>query len=288
MTQLTNKIPQLFANCILVRGATRSLICDVQRLTFHFIPDALSTILTKQKGKPIDAIKLYFKNEYDAFIDEYFDFLVKQELVFFTNTPSNYPKLDLKWEEPFLITNAIIDTDNISDFDIPSVFTELDAIFCKNVQIRCFTQKGIEYFDTLLTHLSSKRITNIEILTHFDDSFTEVALEELCQKHKRLSILTLYASAENKQIQFRTNTFGHVFFTQQMIDSKQHCGAILSEYFTINIKTFTEAQKHNTCLNRKISIDTEGYIRNCPSMPEHYGNIKDTTLAQALEHPDFK
>ena len=72
------------------------------------------------------------------------------------------------------------------------------------------------------------------------------------------------------------------------ITSSNHCGMISTDYFTINIKTFTEAQQHNTCLNRKISIDTEGYIRNCPSMKEHYGNIKDTTLQEALVHPDFK
>ena len=79
-----------------------------------------------------------------------------------------------------------------------------------------------------------------------------------------------------------------IILTQDEITSSNHCGIISPDYFTINIKTFTEAQKHNTCLNRKISIDTEGYIRNCPSMKEHYGNIKDTTLQQALEHPDFK
>ncbi|MBX9448398.1 MAG: hypothetical protein KL787_01185 [Taibaiella sp.] len=46
--------------------------------------------------------------------------------------------------------------------------------------------------------------------------------------------------------------------------------------------------RHNTCLNRKIAVDAEGNIRNCPSMKERYGNIRDTTLAQALMKPGFK
>ena len=41
-------------------------------------------------------------------------------------------------------------------------------------------------------------------------------------------------------------------------------------------------------LHKKISIDVDGNIRNCPSMPQSFGNIKDTTLEEALEHPDFK
>jgi len=56
----------------------------------------------------------------------------------------------------------------------------------------------------------------------------------------------------------------------------------------MNIESFTEAQHHNTCLNRKISIDSEGNIKNCPSMKESYGNIRDTTLQEALEKPGFK
>ena len=81
---------------------------------------------------------------------------------------------------------------------------------------------------------------------------------------------------------------GHIFFTKEIITSASHCGIISPDYFSIHIKTFTEAQLHNTCLNRKIAIDVDGNIKNCPSMPHSYGNIKDTTLKEALEHPDFK
>ncbi len=66
------------------------------------------------------------------------------------------------------------------------------------------------------------------------------------------------------------------------------CGNILSDYFASNIKHYTEAQKNNTCLNRKIAIDIEGNIKNCPSMKESFGNIRDTTLQEALEKPGFK
>jgi len=45
---------------------------------------------------------------------------------------------------------------------------------------------------------------------------------------------------------------------------------------------------HNSCLNRTVSIDTKGNIKNCPSMTENFGNIRDTTLMEALEKPGFK
>ena len=78
-----------------------------------------------------------------------------------------------------------------------------------------------------------------------------------------------------------------VYFTKNLKNSKS-CGIINKWYFTINIKSFSEAQHHNTCLNRKISIDADGNIKNCPSMKESYGNIKDTTLEEALNKPGFR
>jgi len=56
----------------------------------------------------------------------------------------------------------------------------------------------------------------------------------------------------------------------------------------INMDFYSECINFNSCLNRKISIDAQGNIKNCPSCTQSFGNIKDTTLKQALEHPDFK
>ncbi len=67
-----------------------------------------------------------------------------------------------------------------------------------------------------------------------------------------------------------------------------NCGAISPKYFRINLPMFSESQKHNTCLHRKISIDSKGDIRNCPSMPESFGNIRDTKLREAIRQKSFK
>lgn len=60
------------------------------------------------------------------------------------------------------------------------------------------------------------------------------------------------------------------------------------KYFNPNLPKVLEAINHNSCLRKKISIDKDGNIRNCPSMPQSFGNIKDTTLEEALNHKDFK
>ena len=81
---------------------------------------------------------------------------------------------------------------------------------------------------------------------------------------------------------------GIIVETSEDIRNSNQCGFINQNYFSINIECFTEAQCHNTCLNRKICIDANGDIKNCPAMTKNYGNIKDTTLEEAINKPGFK
>lgn len=96
------------------------------------------------------------------------------------------------------------------------------------------------------------------------------------------------SSPFNNFQQWNDKIFFDIQWIKNDIKSFKHCGVVDSKYFYTNLKNFTESIHHNSCLNRKISIDINGDIKNCPSMPESYGNIKDTTLEEAINKPGFK
>ena len=48
------------------------------------------------------------------------------------------------------------------------------------------------------------------------------------------------------------------------------------------------SQSHNSCLFKKLHIQLDGSLKNCPSMKESFGNIQDITLIEVLEEPSFK
>ena len=73
---------KLFANCIPVRGAKRSVICDLQRNKFYFIPNSLYDILTIYEGAEVAAIENKLANSDKIILKDYFDFLLKNELIF--------------------------------------------------------------------------------------------------------------------------------------------------------------------------------------------------------------
>ncbi|MFY8188675.1 MAG: grasp-with-spasm system SPASM domain peptide maturase [Flavobacterium sp.] len=279
----------LYSNCIAVKGHNRSTVCDLENNTFYFIPNSLNDILSQFNGCRIGEIKKHFKNEFNQIIDEYFEFLIEKNLIFFNNNINLFPKLNLVWKNSSEITNCIIDVKDVF-FDFESVFLQLEKLKCSNIQIRFFKTIDIEVILMLNEFLknSKSRILSVDFVIPFEEKFKNEVLIEIIRNYPRVHALILYSSPFSKSFDAIYQKMGYLMYSENKILNEKNCGLINTEYFYSNINLFSESQHHNTCLNRKISIDKYGYIRNCPSMPQHFGNIKDTTLEEALEHPDFK
>ena len=46
------------------------------------------------------------------------------------------------------------------------------------------------------------------------------------------------------------------------------------------IEVIAESFSRNNCLNQKLSIDKNGFIRNCPAMKEKYGKLEDLDVSE--------
>jgi SPASM domain peptide maturase of grasp-with-spasm system len=277
---------KLFANCIPVKGVKRSCLCDLQRGTIKFIPNLLYDILIKKKKTILD-IKGEYNNEYDKGIDNYFSLLKKEEWGFYTNEPDKFPDLDLEWHSPIIITNAIFDYNPYWESEIPQAFEQLNELGCEALQLRFYDQIKIKTIDALLATLSKSRIKSIELLIKYNvNSEEDIIL--LCQTHLRIHSIIIHSAPYNKFVLDNKNLLVSLNYTTNVIDSKFHCGQINSLHFSLNIHSFIESQTRNSCLNQKISIDIKGEIKNCPSLNKSYGNIKNTTLKQAIEKQGFK
>lgn len=273
---------KLFANCILVKGHQRSSLCDLQRNQVVFIPEILLDLLKEDNAFVVNS-------SLDADILEYVDLLVDSEYGFLTDTPLLFAEIDFGWKEPGLLSNAILDFGSSTSYDYIHTISQLDEIGCKHLQIRCYESVQDIFVENILNFLVSikSRILSVEFLLPYSESYTKEYLTALIKKHKRVSVFYIHSSQVNEFIASESS-MGHIMYVSDPVISHASCGIINPNYFSINIKTFTESQKHNTCLNRKISIDVNGEIKNCPSMTKSYGNIRDTTLREAMEKLGFK
>lgn len=279
----------LYASCIPVRGAKNSIICDLQRQSYVQIPNGLYEILVQHKSKTVSEVKAFYKHEYDSIIDNYFQVLIQNEFAFITDTPECFPDIDLTWDQPFEISNAILDFNESSSFDVQSVLQQLSDLQCKFIQFRFYHQIPITRIEFVLNYLQEIQSNSIgvEFLLPYSENSTKKDFLQLFKKHKRLNAITVFSAPVKKHI-IQADVSKHLIYTSVRIPSEQSCGVINKGMFSLHLKTFTESQQHNTCLNGKISIDKEGFIRNCPSMPASFGNIDTTTLQEALLQIEFK
>ncbi len=286
---MDKEVFKLIQNCIPVRGAHQSILCDLHRKTYHPIPNDLHTILTEHEGKSIQEIKAIYNNEYDTIIDDYFEFLLEKEYIFFTTTPDWFPEMKLQFHYPFEISNAIMDRNKNSTYNMYEVLDQLDAIRCKVIEIRFFDAITFSETEQLLTHLNTieSSISSVGILLPFSKTF-EQKQHELTARFPRLSYLIFHHAEQERSIPPVSGDRGHIIYTKDKITGEKCCGVINTSYFTSNIQAFTEALHYNSCLHKKIAIDTRGNIKNCPSMTQSFGTIRNTTLEKALNHKDFK
>ncbi|MEO5775454.1 MAG: grasp-with-spasm system SPASM domain peptide maturase [Flavobacterium sp.] len=287
MTSKNKKI-KLFASCIPVKGAKRSIICDLQRHAYTFVPNDLFDVITTCDGLNIEAIKKKYHNKYDDIIEEYYQFLFKNEFTFSTENPELFPKMDMLWFEPFEITNSIIDID--IKFEKEKILSQLENLKCKFVEFRFYRGNYMQHIKKILVFLEEKKsiINSVGFVIPSSIEFGFNDLEFLINNNPRIFYFIVTGSDENKLIELEIKKGSYIAYTKDKIKNSLHCGIITNKSFVVNTKLLTESTGYNTCLNRKISIDINGNIKNCPSMSESFGNIKDNTLEEALNHPNFK
>ena len=195
----------------------------------------------------------------------------------------------MQWDAPSYIIQAIIDFNQNSKHNINNISKQLNSLNCKHLQLRFYDipQKG--YLNKMLSFFDSSTLQSIDIIIPFSSKYSYEFFTKLTVIFQRINsiIITNSPKDELKGI-YGKNANATINYIKKEIKDESACGVVDISYFVINLKMFTESQKHNTCLNRKISIDVNGDIKNCPSMAKSYGNIKNTTLTKAIKKQGFK
>ncbi len=277
---------KLFSCCVLTKGSQRSLICDLQRNKFHFIPNSLYELL----DSPEIDFEILINQEKDEInkmiLKEYEGFLLDNELLFTDDNLDLFPPLNLKWESPFTIHNAIIEIGSHCSYLKDSI-QQLEQLGLQQVEIR-FYEGDIDLLKDAISIFKNTNVNGLVLFFNNSCSILKEDLEFLLKNEKRIERLFLYNNQSCEQNFSCAETEASVIYLDKTEISALHCGIISSEYFVVNIPVFTESQHLNTCLNRKIAIDADGHIKNCPSMAKSYGNIKDTKLIDVINNPEFQ
>jgi len=278
----------LYSNCLPVKGISRSVVVDTQRSQMFFIDNMLFDLLSEARQKKWGLLLDEYDEESQKVIGDMLDFLEKNDLCFWASDPELFPEIDLEWDAPALITNAIIDWNSRSTHDYPTIFKSLAGLGCRDIQLRFYEEVETDRLLSILYLLEDSYIKSVEFIVRYKDEYTKEFLNALVDEHTKIKTITVHSSPRDDAYRISRSVgvsgMGTIMLVRQEINSSSHCGLVSSDYFTFStVQTFAEFKSFNSCLNRKVGIDVEGNIKNCPSMDRIFGNINTDRIEDAID-----
>jgi SPASM domain peptide maturase of grasp-with-spasm system len=289
MTANSEKRFMLMADCIPIRGYGRGIIYDLGRSTYKFVPNSVIDFVGNANCKTQEEILSFYHADKEVAL-EYLKFLSENEFSVWIDEQlqSCFPSLDLNWDYPGEISNAIIDFAENIHYSVDDLLKSLENLGCKHLQLRSFSQKPIAFFDNLLENIVDSQFLSVEILTKFSNENMEV-VRKLVKENKRLKSIIFHTAPANIIENVIDNYyFGNIAQTRQSITSALDCNNISRHYFTVSIPLFSESQKHNTYFNRKICIDGNGDFKSSSHFATSYGNVLTLSAEEAISAKGFK
>lgn len=279
---------KLFDSVKITRGAKNAIILDTSTGFLQLIPIAFFDLLSNEHQN-YSVLKKQLDNESLEALEEYLNFIIENKLGVILNTKkelSTFQNTSEFKETPSFVDYLILDV-NDSDVLDDVLVKQICDLRIKYLQIR-FSEVGLNEIIKVISNLNlfnDSSINEVSLVANYDLQLVTFIKENHYKISNKFLHFVLHSSDEQD-----SQTLEHVQLSiiKNRINIPLSCGLIDLKNVNLNRNFYLEAKQHNTCLNKKISIDVKGNIKNCPSMLQSFGNIKDITLENALNHPEFK
>lgn len=288
----------VYPDVIIAKGDSQSIVYDLSEKRLFGVPNSFVDFLCIQEGSTIGQIVNSFLENEKKILFSYVTFLVSNKLARLGTEMGQFGTKEqyLKgYEEKLkisttIIDSAIIDVTKLSSYNIQNLFNRLNSFRCSKILLRFFESNIDLFFKILSSIQSSNTIVRFDIYLPVE-MYLQIA-NILTNEPKLFNILV-----------YRCPECSVSFIDQDIIDlrktiykstnsslSPTDCGNITFSRTALIPNNDYILKNHfvNSCLYKKISIDSEGYVKNCPSMKCHFGHIDIVDMQQVIEDISFK
>ncbi len=155
-------------------------------------------------------------------------------------------------------------------------------------QIRIFGNYSENKLDDLIKLVYNiDNVTSIEIILNNSFLISDQFLRLLMNTYDKLVVIKVYNSTLNEKNCFDDIGYRYIEYNTNKVLNAKSCGVISIDNFVVNKHNYFNSLHNNSCLYNKISIDSSGNVKNCPSMSKHFGNISQISLNEAINIADF-
>ena len=276
----------LYPTCVTVKGYSRSILQDLQQMKYFFIPNFLEETLQKTTGKTVMELREAIGN--DELYNEYITFLTEQNVVYFSENKIDFSMLPLEYSYPAKISNGIIICSAKVIDNFKHIIESLTFLGCEHLQVYYTTCESKKSITSLLAFFEDTRIRSIELIINNITGFESIeSVKAFFAKYHRLFKLIISGASHTQKVFVDPFNQKHIFYSQNQI-SYNDCGCIHPLFFKNNLSFYVEGLSFNTCLNRKVCVDANGDIKNCPSVSQNFGNIFKNSLEEIIDNDEFK
>ena len=278
---MSEKYFVLFSSCFLVYGEYQSAIYDLGRGAYIPIDNLLYDVLWRSKFMPIEALKRHYKHEYDEGITAYFNLFLKKELGFITHDKFHFPDINIEWSMPAPLETAIVEYAGL--YNICDLIYILDEERVRNVQFRLLPNTDISV-SSLIKLIEQTNFICVEIYAAYASEYEIRQMREQIKETKILSKVIWYAAPESKILVAAPN---EIIYMQEVVKPGQ-LEVFSTDSMLVEMGLFMESQSYNTALNRKISIDYKGAIKNHVSHEKSFGQIGRDNISRVYQSEAFR
>lgn len=277
---------KIFSNIKIVKGVRFGLVIDYQNKKYFRVERNIFDLILKFDGVKIKNIYNINRSYDKGSIDKLLKILVKQNLIFITKIPNQFPPIDMNYFWPSQISNAIIDV-NFKHIEFyKDVFDDLTDLGCEFMKLRIFHELNFKLVENILNLLDKSSVINCTIEISKINPSKISKLDNLFNSFHILKQIVIFNFREDIKINPRIEN-GELILRSEEVNSHTSCGVVSENIFLSNINFLSEGLKFNTCLNRKVGIDFNGEIKNCPSMRKSHGNIQNIRIKEICISNDF-
>lgn len=249
---------------VIAKGYLRSVLYDLTREDYEYIPNDLADILTE--GTRLNTAD-----------QEHLTWLLEKEYILEIpeQVQGNLQPMNLEWEYPASILNLTVSSnilktkqefiiELIRSCNIPSIAI-LDPNMNKEVQ-------------SFIKALELTSVQVVEWLTNFNEKIDYQKYTNEFQKLK--SIITYNSKKESHH--YGNDGFGNVVHKTNSFEErtlfKQH-----PSYFNVNTELVTESHQFHTYFNRRLHISGNGEIHQSPYSKESFGSVSKCQTTEELK-----
>ncbi len=284
---------RLHADCFCVRGPVQSLIYDLGRMRMYSIPTAYAELIEETQGKSLGFIRETLTPEAFGYFETVLDFLVANQIARLFKPTEPFLSLPTTIDSPSQIQNAIIDVDlHLHDFS--RIIEELGILGCEFLQVRAFSKVfGIGELESVASAVERAGLRGLEFVVHYDRHLTHEMLASFLLDHVMVSKMIVHSAPETLAIPVLYPDTPvpkrEVYYLARKIASCESCGHITRSMVTPpTTRSFVQLRQVNGCLYKKISIGSDGLVRNCPSIKDSFGAYVFGALSPVLSTPAFR